>query len=238
MSAYGTVTARNRPTAPLASTAWHCAPRAGAPTHLTLHHLTLATARAHAGLLPYLHACFTDELARGMTYPQELLPGEDYTLAQFEEYFFGADVLVGVAGVGDAPADDGAEVPLGLGDARAGRAWEACVAGVYYVKPNYPGRSSHICNGGFLVPPSQRAKGFGAVLARSFLHYAPRLGYEASVFNLVYVNNVASVRLWERLGFTKAGRIPRAGRLRKADGTGEEYVDAWVFYKQFEPVQQ
>ena len=95
------------------------------------------------------------------------------------------------------------------------------------------------------------------MLARSYLHYAPRLGYEASVFNLVYVNNIASVkygygmtsmlcsytnhiicRLWEGLGFTKAGRIPRAGRLRTADGTGEEYVDAWVFYKRFESVKQ
>ena len=94
------------------------------------------------------------------------------------------------------------------------------------------------------------------MLARSFLHYAPRLGYEASVFNLVYVNNAASVRcvaclhsslctplidhrvcrLWEKLGFEKAGRIPRAGRLRTADGTGEEFVDAWVFYRRFDKV--
>ena len=38
------------------------------------------------------------------------------------------------------------------------------------------------------------------------------------------------------MDFTKAGRIPRAGRLKKADGTGEEFVDAWVFYKQFDPL--
>lgn len=76
------------------------------------------------------------------------------------------------------------------------------------------------------------------------------------MFNLVYVNNEASVRyapllhcsmnskvrrrllsdmdrLWERLGFTKAGRIPQAGRLKREDGKGEEYVDAWVVYKSF-----
>lgn len=40
-------------------------------------------------------------------------------------------------------------------------------------------------------------------------------------------------RLWEGLNFVKAGRIPRAGRLRRKDGDGEEYVDAWVFYKDF-----
>jgi hypothetical protein len=39
--------------------------------------------------------------------------------------------------------------------------------------------------------------------------------------------------MWERLGFTKAGLIPRAGRLKRKDGQGEEYVDAWVFYKSF-----
>lgn len=51
-----------------------------------------------------------------------------------------------------------------------------------------------ICNAGFLIPASQRGQGFGSVLARSYLHYGPRLGYEASVFNLVYVNNIASVK--------------------------------------------
>ena len=40
-------------------------------------------------------------------------------------------------------------------------------------------------------------------------------------------------RIWESLGFTKAGRIPAAGRLRKKDENGEEFVDAWVFYKSF-----
>jgi len=189
--------------------------------------------------VPYLHRCFVDELERGMTYPQEILPGETYTEAQFEAYYFAADVIVGIVGLGEAPpAGDGEIVQEGIEETRRGRSWEECVAGVYYVKPNYPGRSSHICNAGFLVPPVQRAKGFGSVLAKSYLHYAPRLGYEASVFNLVYVNNIASVRMWEASGFTKAGRIPRAGRLKKADGTGEEYVDAWVFYKQFDPVQQ
>ena len=39
------------------------------------------------------------------------------------------------------------------------------------------------------------------------------------------------------MDFTKAGRIPRAGRLNKADGSGEEYVDALVFYKKFDEVK-
>jgi len=39
--------------------------------------------------------------------------------------------------------------------------------------------------------------------------------------------------LWDDLGFTRAGLIPRAGRLRTADGKGEEYVDAYIIYKSF-----
>ncbi|PSR74947.1 hypothetical protein PHLCEN_2v9436, partial [Hermanssonia centrifuga] len=196
MSAYGAITTRNRPSGPLASTLWHCKPRTSpSAKYLTIHHLTLADALTHSGLLQYLHTCFAEELERGMTYPQEILQGETYTQSMFEGYFFGADVLLGVVGEGDLPdgKNDGSVVELLLDVARNGRSWEESVAGVYYVKPNYPGRSSHICNAGFLIPPAQRAKGFGAVLARSYLHYGPRLGYEASVFNLVYVNNVASV---------------------------------------------
>ncbi|KIP11247.1 hypothetical protein PHLGIDRAFT_139779 [Phlebiopsis gigantea 11061_1 CR5-6] len=239
MSAYGAIAVRSRPTEPLASTVWSCKSRGpDSPQYLSLHHLTLAAAAQLPGLVSYLHGCFAEELERGLTYPQEVLPGETYTQETFEGYFFAADVIVGIAGEGAAPAADGAPAALGVDDARRGRPWEACVAGVYYVKPNYPGRSSHICNAGFLIPSSQRAKGFGSVLARSYLYYGPRLGYEASVFNLVYVNNIASVKLWEKLGFTKAGRIPRAGRLRTADGSGEEFVDAWVFYKQFEPIEK
>lgn len=42
--------------------------------------------------------------------------------------------------------------------------------------------------------PRFRSVGVATALGRSFLEYAPRLGYKASVFNLVYVNNTASVR--------------------------------------------
>lgn len=44
------------------------------------------------------------------------------------------------------------------------------------------------------MPPKHRGRGFGTALAKSYLYYAPRLGYQASVFNLVYVNNIASVK--------------------------------------------
>lgn len=59
-------------------------------------------------------------------------------------------------------------------------------------------------------------------------------GYKGSVFNLVYVNNVASVKIWDSLGFTRAGLIPKAGLLKSATaGEPDEYVDAIVFHKSF-----
>lgn len=30
------------------------------------------------------------------------------------------------------------------------------VVGIFYIKPNYPGRASHICNGGFVTSPTCR----------------------------------------------------------------------------------
>ncbi|PAV24216.1 acyl- N-acyltransferase [Pyrrhoderma noxium] len=219
---------------------------------IVMFHLTLET--APGDLVGYMSDEFLEELARGRTYPQELIikteEGEEkqvYGRREFEGYFFAGDVLVGLLvdseeRVIDSSSEGGKEgkevdpTQVTLEGVRRGREWKECVTGFYYVKPNYPGRSSHICNGGFVVPHASRGKGFARILARSYLHYAPRLGFSASVFNLVFVDNVASIRLWEALGFEKVGRIPKAGRLRRKDGEGEEYVDAWVIHKEFDPI--
>ncbi|KAI0315005.1 hypothetical protein OF83DRAFT_1134140 [Amylostereum chailletii] len=240
MSAYGPSAVRpSRP--PLSSTLWallRSEPASGKPsspfTHVTLHHLTLPTAQSLSGLVDYTHSVFAAEVAAGLTYPQEVSPGEEYTLQAFEGYVWSADVIVAIGGSGDVSGvTDGAEVSGGVEEASKGRSWEESLVGFYYVKPNYPGRSSHICNAGFVIPPQHRRFGYGKILGRSYLHYGPSLGYKASVFNLVYVSNVGSMRIWDGLGFTRAGLIPRAGRLKKADGSGEEWTDAVVFYKSF-----
>ena len=36
--------------------------------------------------------------------------------------------------------------------------------GSFYIKPNYPGRSSHVCNGGFLVSNPARNRGVGKLM--------------------------------------------------------------------------
>eukprot|EP00047_Mylnosiga_fluctuans_P016985 m.57921 g.57921 ORF g.57921 m.57921 type:complete len:202 (-) comp6860_c0_seq3:191-796(-) len=100
------------------------------------------------------------------------------------------------------------------------------LVGIFYIKPNFPGRCSHICNGGFIVHPSSRNQGVGQVLGTAFLQLAKLLGYEAAMFNLVFVSNIASVRLWKTLGFTELARLPRAGNLK-----GLGFTDAVMMHK-------
>ncbi|SPO43241.1 related to l-azetidine-2-carboxylic acid acetyltransferase [Moesziomyces antarcticus] len=196
------------------------------------------TLRPPKALVEYLAGVFNDELERGVSYPQR----GPMPLAEFEGYFLGYDLIVGffvsaqqltALSPDVSIPEDGLEVRnLSELPDLAKLDYTAQVAGFYYIKPNYPGRSSHLCNGGFVVPPTGRGLGLGGVLGRSFLHYAPLAGYKGSVFNLVYVNNMASVRIWQRLGFTIVGRLPMAGALRTEDGR-EELTDAYIIFKDF-----
>jgi ribosomal protein S18 acetylase RimI-like enzyme len=61
------------------------------------------------------------------------------------------------------------------------------------------------------------------------------------MFNLVFITNIPSVRLWRSLGFQEIGRLPNAGYLIKKKETNEqendeveeEFVDAIMFYYSF-----
>ncbi|XP_060068568.1 uncharacterized protein LOC132548707 [Ylistrum balloti] len=99
------------------------------------------------------------------------------------------------------------------------------VLGSFYVKPNFPGRCSHICNAGFAVLKSARGLGVGKFMVGHYLQISRDLGYQASFFNLVFVSNEVSVKLWRSMGFTEIGRVPNAGNLK-----GRGYTDALQFY--------
>lgn len=99
------------------------------------------------------------------------------------------------------------------------------VLGVFYVKPNFPGRSSHFCNGGFITAPLFRGKGVGVLMGSIFKRVAKDLGFKAALFNLVYKSNAASLALWNKLNFVCLGTLPRVGRLKDLG-----YVDADMYY--------
>ncbi len=105
------------------------------------------------------------------------------------------------------------------------------VLGCFYVKPNFPGRCSHVCNGGFITNPKYRNKGIGTFMADNFKRLAKDLGYRASLFNLVFANNLASVSTWRKSGYTQLAVIPKVAILNGSEG----YVDAYQFHCDFYP---
>lgn len=76
----------------------------------------------------------------------------------------------------------GLECAKTLEEIRDNRPWSEALAGMYYIKPNYVGRSSHMCNAGFVVVPHHRGLRVGLALGRSFLHFGPQLGTSAFMF--------------------------------------------------------
>ena len=116
------------------------------------------------GLLAYLCENLNKEIEGGDTYPMiNPLP-----LDTFGPYWFGNFGAVMVLGdIGGIEAVNEME--------RDDVDWSKVCLGSFYVKPNYPGRSSHVCNGGFLVTPAARNKGVGKSMGQCYLDWAPQL---------------------------------------------------------------
>lgn len=101
------------------------------------------------------------------------------------------------------------------------------VLAAFYIKPNFPGRCSHICNAGFIVQPQMRGQGIGRIMGETMLSRASDLGYKAVMFNLVFETNIPSIRLWESLGFQTIGRIRDAVKL-----DNNQTTNALIMYRQ------
>jgi RimJ/RimL family protein N-acetyltransferase len=106
------------------------------------------------------------------------------------------------------------------------RAGAVGMVGAFYLKANWPGRARQVANAGFIVAPDWRNRGLGWLLGTTMLAYAKQLGYRSVIFNLVFSENVAARRLWEKLGFKELGVIP--GAVRKSDGT---YQDSIIMFR-------
>lgn len=103
------------------------------------------------------------------------------------------------------------------------------VLGCFYVKPNFPGRCSHVCNGGFITNKKYRGLRIGGFMGLHFKRLAKDLGYRASLFNLVFATNQPSVKLWRSLGYKQIATIPKVAVLEGHEG----YADAYQFYCDF-----
>ena len=100
------------------------------------------------------------------------------------------------------------------------------LAGVFYLKANFPGRAGKVANAGFIVAPEWRNQGLGRLLGTTMLEYAKSLGFHSVLFNLVFSENHASRRLWKKLGFVEIGAVPKA--VQNDDGT---FQDAIIMFR-------
>ena len=115
-------------------------------------------------LVEYLSDLLNAEIEKGDTYPMlDPLP-----LANFGPYWFQNFGAVMVRGEINSIAEM-------MEMERNNEQWGNVCLGSFYIKPNYPGRSSHICNAGFLVSDLSRGKGVGRLMGEGYLEWAPKL---------------------------------------------------------------
>ena len=100
------------------------------------------------------------------------------------------------------------------------------IVGTYYIKTNQSGPGSHVCNCGYMVSPKARGKGVATAMCEHSQKVATELGYKAMQFNFVASSNEGAIRLWNKLGFTTVGRLPKA-----FNHPHQGYIDALVMYK-------
>jgi GNAT superfamily N-acetyltransferase len=166
-------------------------------------------------LLRYLCDQLNKEIEGGDTYPMiDQMPYD-----KFNKYWFQNFAAVMLIGNVDNPHDVNDD-------------WSKVCLGSFYIKPNYPGRSSHVCNAGFLVTDAARNRGVGRLMGETYIDWAPKLGYTYSVFNLVYETNVASCRIWDALGFKRIGRVKNCGNLKSYP---DHLVDAIIYGRDLGP---
>ena len=94
------------------------------------------------------------------------------------------------------------------------------VLGLYILHPNNEGRCGHICNASYAVERTARGLHLGEALVSDCLAQGKAHGFGILQFNAVVATNVHARHLYERLGFTQLGTIPKGFRMK--DGHFED----------------
>lgn len=122
-------------------------------------------------LLAHLSDQLNREIEKGDTYPMTT----PMTVDAFGQYWFGYFGAVMLLEGWDSIGQVEEQIRIEGGAANVDGGWGRYCLGSFYVKPNYPGRSSHVCNGGFLVTDAARNKGVGRLMGEGYLEWAPKL---------------------------------------------------------------
>ena len=99
------------------------------------------------------------------------------------------------------------------------------ILGLYILHPNNVGRCGHICNASYAVSKESRGLHIGEKLVLDCLKQGKNKGYGVLQFNAVDATNTHARHLYERLGFTQLGIIPKGFRMK--DG---HYEDICPYY--------
>ena len=100
------------------------------------------------------------------------------------------------------------------------------IVGGFYIRSNFPGRSKHIANAGYMLHSAYRNRGLGTWIVKNSLALAKSLGFHAMQFNLVLSQNLAANALYRKLGFEVIGTIPHA--VKNPDGS---YQDGYIMFQ-------
>ena len=106
------------------------------------------------------------------------------------------------------------------------------VVGMYKLIPNQRDLGSHVANASFMVSPQDSGKGTGQKMGLHCLREAKRAGYLAIQFNFVVSTNKAAVALWQKLGFSIVGTLPKVFRHKSLG-----YVDACVMHRFLDDIE-
>ena len=99
--------------------------------------------------------------------------------------------------------------------------------GLYILHPNNIGRYGHICNASYAVSSHSRGLHIGEKLVLDCIEQGRLKGFAVLQFNAVVATNTHARHLYERLGFTQLGTIPK--RFRMKDG---DFEDICPYYRE------
>ena len=102
------------------------------------------------------------------------------------------------------------------------------VVGLYILHPNNIGRCGHIANASYAVKSGCRGQRIGEKLVRHSLEKAKEYSFRLMQFNAVVSINHTAIHLYEKIGFTKLGVIPKGFLL--GDGS---YSDIILYFIEF-----
>ena len=100
------------------------------------------------------------------------------------------------------------------------------VVGLYILHPNNVGRCGHICNASYAVSSSCRGKHIGEKLVFDCIENAGKIGFRILQFNAVVESNIHARHLYEHIGFTQLGIIPKGFRMK--DGHYENICPYYI----------